>query len=306
VTILADFGYNKIGHKRIYIAGPMRGIKDFNFPAFFKVGLYLATELGYVYERDYFSPAEHDILNGFDYHNKTGNEPVDGIREMLAADLHWIAKKGEVILLLPGWEKSRGVAAEVALAKALGLGAIIWNPGDPEQSLVYDNINDMDGTITATVSPHSVSIVTGAGVKLVDLDTMRDQDGTQWMLNPLQSARAILDLPATGEVRVVDPVTGGEKGSKPERFDLIPVGALREVARVYGFGAGKYADHNWRKGYAWHLSYAAALRHVTSFWDGEDLDPESGLPHLAHAAWQMLTLLQFQLDGLGTDDRFKA
>jgi hypothetical protein len=51
----------------------------------------------------------------------------------------------------------------------------------------------------------------------------------------------------SGEVRVVDPITGGMKGSKPERFDLLPWPALEEVARVYAFGATKYDDHNWHK-----------------------------------------------------------
>ena len=44
----------------------------------------------------------------------------------------------------------------------------------------------------------------------------------------------------SGEVRMVDPVTGGEKGVKPERMELIPVEPLEELARVYGWGAGKY------------------------------------------------------------------
>ena len=105
------------------------------------------------------------------------------------------------------------------------------------------------------------------------------------------------------EVRVVDPVTGGEKGSKPERFDLIPWEALEEVARVYSFGARKYDDHNWRKGMKWSLAYAAAFRHMAKFVQGETHDPESGLHHLAHAAFHMLTLITYTMKGLGTDDR---
>jgi hypothetical protein len=89
----------------------------------------------------------------------------------------------------------------------------------------------------------------------------------------------------TEEVRVVDPETGGEKGMKPVRHSLIPVKALNVIARVYHYGASKYAAHNWRKGYDWSLSYDACRRHLDAFWDGEDLDPESGLPHLAHAGF---------------------
>jgi len=108
----------------------------------------------------------------------------------------------------------------------------------------------------------------------------------------------------TGEVRVTDPDTGAQKGSKPERFDLIPAGALAQLSRVYGEGARKYDDHNWRGGYAWGLSYAALQRHLTAFWGGEDLDPESGMPHLAHAAWHCFTLLTFMEEHPEKDDRY--
>lgn len=95
------------------------------------------------------------------------------------------------------------------------------------------------------------------------------------------------------EERIVDPDTGGEKGQKDERYDLIPVEPLRQVARVYGMGSSKYSSRNWEKGYAWNLSYAALQRHINAFWGREDLDSESGLPHLAHAAFHVLALMEF-------------
>lgn len=107
----------------------------------------------------------------------------------------------------------------------------------------------------------------------------------------------------TGEVRVTDALTGGEKGSKPERYDLIPPGAMDEVARVYGYGASKYASRNWEKGYDWGLSLAALHRHVKAFERGEDIDRESGCHHLAHAAFHCLALVTYQAFGLGTDTR---
>lgn len=105
------------------------------------------------------------------------------------------------------------------------------------------------------------------------------------------------------EVRITDPNTGGQKGSKPERYDLIPSSALDEVARVYGFGANKYDIHNWAKGYDWGLSIAALERHISAFKQGENIDPESGLHHLAHAVFHCLTLIVFIQQGLGTDSR---
>ena len=97
--------------------------------------------------------------------------------------------------------------------------------------------------------------------------------------------------------------SGGQKGIKLEAYALLPVRALREIARVYGYGAGKYAPNNWRRGYPWSWSYSALQRHLNSFWGGEFLDPESGLPHLAHAGFHVLTLMTFSLLNLGEDDR---
>lgn len=114
------------------------------------------------------------------------------------------------------------------------------------------------------------------------------------------------------EVTVTNSLTGGQKGSKPAQLFDAPPEALLELAKVYGYGAEKYDHHNYRKGYNWSLSYNALLRHVLASINGEDFDPESGLPHMAHAAWHCLTLTQFLLDRKANrtppelDDRYSA
>lgn len=115
--------------------------------------------------------------------------------------------------------------------------------------------------------------------------------------------RELLDI-GKGEVRKVSP-TGGEKGAKPQRYDLIPVVPMDLLAELYSNGAAKYAAHNWRRGYAWSLSYAAAMRHLTRFWNGEDIDPEMALPHVTAAAFHVFALAQFMVDFPEYDDRFK-
>jgi hypothetical protein len=104
------------------------------------------------------------------------------------------------------------------------------------------------------------------------------------------------------EVRVKDEATGGEKGQKLERYDLLPWDALDEVARVFGLGARKYADRNWEKGYNWGLSLGALVRHVARWASGETFDHETGCHHLAHAAFHCLALVTFENRGLGTND----
>lgn len=97
--------------------------------------------------------------------------------------------------------------------------------------------------------------------------------------------------------------TGGQKGAKDVAMGLIPVGPLADVARLYNFGAKKYSPNNWRKGYDWHLSYDALQRHATQFWNGEDDDEESGLPHLASVVFHALALMEFMKSYPEGDDR---
>ena len=90
--------------------------------------------------------------------------------------------------------------------------------------------------------------------------------------------------------------------SKP-RLDLLSRVALEGCADVLGFGARKYAEDNWRKGMAWRRLIRAALAHLTAFADGENLDRESGLPHIDHLACCAMFLSEYQKRKLGTDDR---
>ena len=75
------------------------------------------------------------------------------------------------------------------------------------------------------------------------------------------------------------------------RLDLVPPEAMFALAEVFGFGATKYSEFGWEAGgLTSQRLYAAAMRHMTSYWqakrtanDTGQLDPESGLPHLYHA-----------------------
>jgi len=105
-----------------------------------------------------------------------------------------------------------------------------------------------------------------------------------------------------GEVRSVSS-TGAEKGTKLARFDLIPVEPLRLLAEHYGRGAQKYADRNWEKGYEWSKSFAALNRHLWAFWSGEDIDPETGSPHLTAVMWHAAAMLEYSRTHPEFDDR---
>ena len=106
------------------------------------------------------------------------------------------------------------------------------------------------------------------------------------------------------EVRITDPTTGGQKGTKLTQLGAIDPVALIELGRVAGMGADKYETLNYLRGYEWSLSFNAMMRHALLFWAGENADPESGLNHMAHAAWMALSLVSFSERGLGTDNRY--
>lgn len=110
---------------KIYVAGPMRGIPEFNFPAFYAAAAKLRAD-----GHEVFNPAERDNeKHGTDISvgNVTGDESIAtqqhgfNLREALGADLAWICAEADAIALLPGWENSKGAAAERATAIALGL-----------------------------------------------------------------------------------------------------------------------------------------------------------------------------------------
>jgi len=85
-------------------------------------------------------------------------------------------------------------------------------------------------------------------------------------------------------------------GEKP-KMHLLPPKALTEVAKVLTFGAQKYDEENWRKLDNLQSRYSSgALRHIFAHIDDEEIDPESGLSHLAHAVCCLLFKLEIELE----------
>lgn len=95
-----------------------------------------------------------------------------------------------------------------------------------------------------------------------------------------------------------------ESKGKPQ-LQLIPYAALLEVTRAFEYGSSKYGEDNWRKGNLYRKYAGAALRHVWSWLWGSDIDPESDVNHLAHAAANLMMLITWQDEGKGTDDRYR-
>jgi hypothetical protein len=87
---------------------------------------------------------------------------------------------------------------------------------------------------------------------------------------------------------------------------MIPPALLIQVAKVQAYGHRKYGDYtNYRKGMEATRQLSCVLRHIYKHLDGEDIDPESGELHLAHAATRLGFFLQNMADGTLIDDRYK-
>lgn len=249
---------------KLYIAGPMTGLPDWNYPAFNEA----AATLRRRYPNDiYVNPVELDEDEGLDPEDTADYSSV--YFDVLARDLRRVMDV-DGLVLLPGWEASRGASAEVAIAKALGKEIFLYQ-GDRPFKVFRELSEQMAGESEQSRR---------TGDKLFDDETTYK----------------------------TDPKTGGRKGTKLARYDLVPPEPLAELACVFGMGDIKYPAAedgipNWLHGlpYSWHIG--AALRHIERWRSGETFDKESGLNHLAHASTLLFMLMTYQARDLGTDDR---
>jgi len=113
-----------------------------------------------------------------------------------------------------------------------------------------------------------------------------DEKGCPGILPPLEERMG----PIQGEKMEQGKKFDGDK----LRLDLIPTILLRGVAWILTFGAKKYGDRNWEQGILYHRVWGAMLRHLMAWYDGETNDPESGKPHLWHAACNLSFLMHFE------------
>lgn len=308
----------------VYVGGPMTNRAYFNFPAFDS----LADHLVRVRRWKVWNPHKHDqeMYPGIDDAPATVIGDVQAIAEQVGFSfkdaMAWDLSKvieSHGLVLLPEWETSTGATHERYVAEVLG--KEIWLAMEDRLETTRFGVGE-----TTYISEWSVALdpvqlrVTArkpdVHVEVHNHHTMKDElldlvskaydvptelvdsytvDGYEYP-SPTRVAQL------GHEVRTVDPLTGGEKGTKLARFDLIPADTLRDLAEHYGRGAEKYADRNWERGYKWSLSYAALLRHLMSWWDGEDTDDE-GFEHIIAAIWHSIALATFAQRGIGTDDR---
>src|SRR6185437_8448655 len=183
---------------RCYVAGPMTGIPHFNFPAFDAAAEEL-RKMGH----DVVSPAELDdprdraaamaSPDGDSAHYDDGKTWGD----FLARDVKLLADEGiEAIVCLPGWQKSKGAKLETFVGKLCGLEIYAY----------------FDKPRVEIVPLHET---------IVDAAHAPSLPGAVVALDPHKRNAHKPEVLPQGETRVVNETTGGEKGSKPQRFSLL-------------------------------------------------------------------------------------
>lgn len=91
-------------------------------------------------------------------------------------------------------------------------------------------------------------------------------------------------------------------GVKKPSLHLVPPALTIHVAEAMRDGAAKYGPYNWRQADVSATVYvSAAMRHMLTWFDGEDFADDSGAHHLAHAA-ACLGILLDALEGDNLDD----
>lgn len=230
---------------KIYLAGPMRGYPDFNFPAFDE-----AAKRGRALGHEIVSPAEMDRSIGFNEKGKDGKVNDKGhsaeitpdfMRGCIWRDVDAIVgaagKPGvDAVAMLPGWEKSRGAKGEKGLAEWLGLDVLDATTFGPLGA--------------PFLKPAPWAAAAAAPIKNGDF-IVKDSGKRESF--------------ETGAVR--------DSGEGKGYFHCIPLIAIEALAKLYQAGAQKYGRDNWKKGIPLSRFIDSMARHLFKLsegWTDED------------------------------------
>lgn len=272
----------------VYIAGPMRGIEDYNFPAFDRAAKYLA-DLG------------HTVLNPADIDRETGFDPQTlptdfdwtqipktlSLKEIVRRDLNAI-QKCAAIYLLTGWQNSKGATAEHAVAVWLGLQVLNEEAGPML----------MQRTSPKPKPPREPRRATRP--KSIDSDEEYDEAIARL-------AKAVELGQVTLPEEELNQTANRDNAGKPELSQLHYF-RLEALAVHVSAGRAKYPDRNgvpnWTLGGKSDAEYLDAIdRHLGKIVRGQvydvgDINPVTGVfepgletMHLAAIAWNALACL---------------
>lgn len=111
-------------------------------------------------------------------------------------------------------------------------------------------------------------------------------------------------LPIKQELTIKDTNPKDAVGTRKVPLSVVPTQVTYEVALGMLEGARKYGRHNYRiAGVRASVYYDAAKRHLDDWWEGTDIDPDSGLNHVSKAITALYVLRDAMINDKWTDDR---
>jgi hypothetical protein len=284
-----------------YLAGPMRGIEEYNFPAFRSATAWL-RQLGWVV----FSPAERDENDPEIDHTEdvAGWNGSRGLDYFMAHDLKAVCQT-DCVICLPGWEESQGARLETVTAVEVGHPVFVIDRDDSGERLLCSVANRyVYDTFQARGNPTTIQPEVAWAFEVED-DHQFDLEEAigEWKSGCVSPFRGQMEresweesrpetstLPTGSEARKGVPLASGV-------LDYFPA-ALAEVARVSKAGNDKHNPgqpmHHARGKSTDHAD--CLLRHLV---DRGKVDPETGQRHSGEVAWRALALLQQELEDEG-------
>lgn len=285
-----------------YLAGPMRGIEEYNFPAFRKQTAWLRG-LGW----KVFSPAERDEQDETLDHETdvAGWQGSRGLDYFMAYDLKAVCEM-DCVICLPGWENSQGARLETVTAVEINHPVFVIEYDDPHGTRVLRSVDpDYIQAVFAERgpiegfparidegSPWAEPYDTPVDPEPEVIETLERESWIERGLDgPTGWQREVLSaLPQDSAGRKATPLASGV-------LDYFPA-ALAEVARVSKAGNDKHNPgqplHHARGKSTDHAD--SLLRHLV---DRGSIDAETGQRHSAEVAWRALAMLQQELEDAG-------
>jgi len=192
------------------------------------------------------------------------------------------------VLKLPGWEESLGVAEEIEFAKSNDIHVEYFDPADVDLDLSGEPAQPLE---YAAAPPGTWRVPSGFTYAPLTWRTDAEAPG----------ARSTAYVP-TGDTKNTNPKD--LIGTRKAPMSTVPANVLAEIGVAMLEGASKYGRHNYRAaGVRASVYYDATLRHLMSWWEGEDVDPDSGMSHIVKAITGLVVLRDAQTQGMCTDDR---
>ena len=174
---------------------------------------------------------------------------------------------------------------------------------DMTKTKVGDKLLTRDGeTVKIVAIQHNPAVC--YRYELSNCNSVTD-DGCYWSDGTESDFDIVALIEQSRAIEVVPEPEPENKGVKSDQgktqWSYLPVPAVKAVVDVMAYGDTKYPapdGSNWKRvPDAKKRYYNAAMRHLTSWWDGEQNDPETGYNHLAHACSNLLFLLWFEIKG---------